>query len=197
MGAERDVAGILHHVGQEVAKHRVFERVEVDVALPHLARPLGVALRISVEHVLHQFGRDLVHVPDSDDCARDPGFDADLDGALGDVLGEVPDPLEIAGHADDPDQLPEIDRHRLAAGDGHHREILDFALQRVEAGIGGDDLMRKDGVGVGQRVDGFAHHLLGDAAHFGDQALERIELPVIGFDGMFDHGACSFSRTGR
>ena len=29
------------------------------------------------------------------------------------------------------------------------------------------------------------------------EALERIELPVIGFDGMFDHGACSFSRTGR
>ena len=29
------------------------------------------------------------------------------------------------------------------------------------------------------------------------QALERVELPVVGLDGMFDHGVCSLSRTGR
>ena len=180
MGAERDVARILHHVGQEIAEHRVFEGVEIDVALPDLARALGVALGVGVEHVLHQFGRDLVHVLEADDGARNPRLGADLDRALGDVLGEVADPLEIAGDADGADQLAQIDRHRLAPRDGHHREILDLALQRVEARIGRDDLMGEDRVRVGERVHGVDHHFLGDAAHFGDAALERVELPVVG-----------------
>ena len=38
MGAEGDVARILHHVGQEIAEHRILERVEIDVALPHGSR---------------------------------------------------------------------------------------------------------------------------------------------------------------
>ena len=125
------------------------------------------------------------------------GFGPELDRALGDILGEIADPLEVAGDADGADQLPEVDRHGLASGDRHHGEILDLALQRVETGIGRDDLMRKHRVGVGERVHGLDHHLLGDAAHFGDQPLERVELPVVGLDGMFDHSVCSLSRTGR
>ena len=64
--------------------------------------------------------------------------------------------------------------------DGHHRQILDFALQRVEARIGRDDLMGEDRVRVGERVHGVDHHFLRDAAHFGDAALERVELLVVG-----------------
>ncbi len=121
----------------------------------------------------------------------------ELHRALGDVLGQIADPLEIAGDADGADQLAQVHRHRLAARDGHDRHVLDFALQRVEAGVGGHHLVREHGVGVGQRVHGVDHHLLGDAAHFGDAALERIELPVVGLDGMIDHGSHSLSRTGR
>ncbi len=90
MGAESDVARILHHMREQIAEHRVFERVEIDVARPHIERPLDVALGVGVEHVLHQFGRELIHVLDADDRARDPGFDADLDRTLGDVLGQIP-----------------------------------------------------------------------------------------------------------
>ena len=197
MGAERDVARILHHVGQKVAEHRILQRVEFDVALPDRARALGIALRVGVEHVLHQLGGDVVHVLQADDRARHARFGADLDRALGDVLGEIADPLEIAGDADRADDLAQVDRHRLAARDGHDRQILDLALQRVEARIGGDDLMGERRVGVGQRVHGVDHHFLRDAAHFGDAALERVELLVVGLDGMFDHGVHSFSRTGR
>ena len=78
-----------------------------------------------------------------------------------------------------------------------HREILDLALQRVEAHVGGDDLMGEHRVRVGERVHGVDHHFLGDAAHLGDAALERVELLVVGLDGMIDHGVCSLSRTGR
>ena len=78
MGAERDVARIFHHVGQQVAEHRVLERVELRVVLPHRARALDVALRIGVEHVLHQLGGDVVHVLEADDGARHPRLEADL-----------------------------------------------------------------------------------------------------------------------
>ncbi len=194
MSAERDVARILHHVRQEIAKHRVFERVEIDVALPHLARTFRVALGVGVEHVFHQFGGDIVHVPEADDRPWHAGFGPELDRTLGDVLGEIADPLEVVGDANRADQLAQINRHGLAACDGHHGEILDLALQRVETGIGGDDLMGEHRIGAGERVHGLNHHLFGDAAHFGDQAVERVELPVIGFDGVVVHGAWSFCR---
>ena len=63
-------------------------------------------------------------------------FGANLERTLGDVLGEIADSLEIAGDANGADELPEVDRHRLASRDGHHREILNRALQDVELRIG-------------------------------------------------------------
>jgi hypothetical protein len=60
VSAERDVTRILHHVSQQVAEHGVVQRVEIDVSLPDLSRPLFVALREGVEHVLEQLGGDLV-----------------------------------------------------------------------------------------------------------------------------------------
>ena len=116
-------------------------------------------------------------------------FDADLHRALGDILGEIADPFEVAGDADGADQFAQVDRHRLAAHDGHHRHVLDFALQRVEAQIGRDDLVREHGVGVGQRVHRVDDHFFRDAAHFGDPALDRVEFPVVGLDGMVDQGS--------
>ena len=41
---------------------------------------------------------------------------------------------------------------------------------------------------LGQRVHGVDDHLLGDTAHFGDAALDRVELLVEGLEGMFDQG---------
>ena len=119
---------------------------------------------------------------------------ADLDRALGDVLGEIADPLEVAGDADGADQFAQIDRHRLTASNGPDRKILDLALHCIQADVGRDDLMRKHRVGARERIHGLDHHLLGDAAHFGDQALDRIEFPVVGFDGVVVHGGWSFCR---
>ncbi len=55
MSAKGDVARILHHMGQEIAKDQIFEGVEIGVSLPDVERPLDVALGVGVEHVLHQF----------------------------------------------------------------------------------------------------------------------------------------------
>ena len=133
MGAEGDVARILHHMRQEIAEHRVFQRVEIGVPLPDVARPLDVALRVGVEHVLHQFGREIVHVLDADDGAGQSRFDADLDRALGDVLGQIPDPLEIARDPNGADDLAQVVRHRLPARDRQRRLLLDLALQARRA----------------------------------------------------------------
>ena len=199
MGAERDVARILHHVRQEIAEHQVFQRVEIDVPLPDVERPLDVALGVGVEHVLHQFGRELVHVLDADDRARHPGFDADLDRALGDVLGQIPDPLEIARDPNGADDLAQVDRHRLPARDRQRRLLLDLALKQVEPRIGLHHLMGKHGVAGGKRVHRVDHHFLGQAAHLGDPPLEQVEILVVGSDGMLvHHGRClPFSRSGQ
>ena len=141
----------------------VLQRVEIDVPLPDVARPLDVALGIGVEHVLHQFGREIVHVLDADDRVRAAAFHADLERAPGDVLGEISDPLEIARYPNRADDLAQVVRHRLPARDRQRRLLLDLALQRVEPGIGLHHLLRERRVAGGKRVDRVDHHLLGQA----------------------------------
>ena len=51
-GAERDVARILHHVGEQLAEQRGVHRVDLLVALPDRDRLGDVAPRIGVEHLL-------------------------------------------------------------------------------------------------------------------------------------------------
>ena len=127
-------------------------------------------------------------MPEADDGARHTRLDADLDRALGDVFGEIAHAFEIARDADGADELPKVDRHRLAPRDRHDHEILDLALQCVQAHVSGDDLMGEDRVGARERVHAVDHHFLRDAAHLGNAALERVELPVVGFDRMIHHG---------
>ena len=131
--------------------------------------------------------REVVHVLDADDGARNPEFEADLDRALGDVLGQISDPLEIAGDANGADDLAQVDRHRLAARDRQDRLLLDLALQHVEPRIRRYDLMGERGVGGGERIHGVDHHFLGEAAHLRDAPLEQVEVLVVGSDGMLVH----------
>ncbi|MHC2637108.1 hypothetical protein ACVME5_009793 [Bradyrhizobium liaoningense] len=84
-----------------------------------------------------------------------------------------------------PDDLAQINGHRLAAGDGEHGALLDALLQRVEFGVGGDDALTERDVAADQRVDGIDDHALGDAAHLGDQAGEFLEVGIESLCGMF------------
>ena len=173
------------------------ERIKLDVPLPHVARPLDVALRISVEHVLHELGREGVHVLDADDGVGRPAFKTDLDRALGDVLGQIPDPLEIARDPNGADDLAQVIRHRLPARDRQRRLLLDLALQRVEAGIGLHHLMGKRGIAGGERVHRVDHHLLGQAPHLGDPPLEQVEVLVVGSDSVVIRHARNLSQPKR
>src|SRR5271165_304316 len=90
MRAESDIARVLHHVRQQITEDRVFQGVKVGVPLPHLARPLDVALGIGVEHVLHEFSCHFVHVLDVDDGAGNARFDAILTERLAMFLARSP-----------------------------------------------------------------------------------------------------------
>ena len=106
---------------------------------------------------------------------------------LADVLGQVADPLEVAGDPQRPDDLAQIDRHRLAAGDRQHGLVLDLVLQRVDSGIGGDDLLRAVGVASCQRIDRVGDLLLGQAAHLRHHAGELLQVDVECLCGVFRH----------
>ena len=126
--------------------------------------------------------------------------------ALADVLGEVADPLEIVGHAQRADDLPQIDRHRLAAGDGEDRLLLDL---RAAARRCSDRLATtrwaQVGVAARQRLDRVGDLLLGKPAHLRHHAGELLQIDVEGLGGVFGHYHLSrpgcairaISRSGR
>ncbi len=78
------------------------------------------------------------------------------DDALGGVLAEVADALEIGGDADRTHDLAKVGGHRLAAGDGDDRLVADLAFGVIEDHVVGDDLLGESGVAVDQRADGVA-----------------------------------------
>ena len=116
-------------------------------------------------------------------------FASERDNTLGDVLGEVPDALEIVRHARRADDLAQIDRHGLPAGDGEHGFFLDFRLQRVDLGIGGHGTLRALEIAFGERVDRVGNLLLAEAAHLRHQAGNLLQIDVEGLCGVIgdDH----------
>ena len=127
-----------------------------------------------------------------------PEFDADLDRAFCDVLGQIPHPLEIARDPNGADDLAQIIRHRLTARDRHRRLLLDLALQHVEPRIGLHDLIGEDRIPGGKRVDRLDHHFFRNAAHLRDAPLEQVEILVVSSDSvLIRHGDFSLSRSGQ
>ena len=173
MRAERDVARIFHHVGQELAEERGIERVDGTVPLPHVEGLCRVLLRIGVEHVLELAEDEIAHVLETDDDLLRLELVADGKRPLADVLRQVADALHVAGDADRRDGLAQVDGERLAPGDGEDGVLLHVALQHVEARVGGDHRLSQRLIVTHERRDGIDEHLLGDAAHLGD-ALPQI-----------------------
>ena len=107
------------------------------------------------------------------------------DGALGDVLAEIADALEVVCDTECRHDLAEVVGHRLAPGDHHHGLLLDLLLERVDRLVlldcGGGELR----VTALERLDRLAEHLLGEAAHLRDLIVEERELLLIRPDDVF------------
>ena len=132
------------------------------------------------------------------DGARDGASLSIFTVRSGDVSGEIAHALKISGDANVADELAQV--HAPVGRCARIVITVDTSISRsqpVEARVDRNDLVGKRGVRVGERVHGVDHHFLSEAAHFRNAALDRVELLVVGFDRMFDHGAYSLSRTGR
>src|SRR5436190_11551501 len=118
MRAEADAARVLHHVGQQLAKERGVQRVDSAVGPPHLERRGVVAVAIGRADISEL----IAHARRQRSKARRDldrgGLLADGNDALGDVLGQIADALQIAGDADGRHDLAQVDGHGLARGNG-------------------------------------------------------------------------------
>ena len=198
MRAERDVARVFHHVGEQLAEQRVVDRVDLLVAAPHRQRLGDVLARVGVEHVLELRQHQVRHVLDAADHLVRMELAAERDDALGDVLGKVADALQIVRHAQRADDLAQVDRHRLAPRDGEDRALLDLALQRSMVGSSDDDALGEPAVALGERIDRVGDLLFGKPAHLGHHAGEVLQIDVEGFRGvMISHDRPVLSRSGR
>ena len=112
-------------------------------------------------------------------------------------VGKVADPLEIGRDPHGADDFAQVDRHRLAPGDGQHRAFLDDALQVVDVDVGDDDALAERDVAPDQRVDGLHDHAFGKATHFGHQPGQFLQIAVERLGGVFGTHLFSLSRTGR
>ena len=111
----------------------------------------------------------------------------DRGDALGDVLGKVADPLQIIGDAQRAHHVAQIDRHRLASGDGENRLVLDLALQRVDGGVASHDALCQIEVPPGERRDRIRDQFFGEPAHFGDLLRQLLQVGVERLGSVFVH----------
>src|SRR5262249_16070895 len=84
--------------------------------------------------------------------------------ALGDVLGEIADALEVVGEPQRRHDVAQIDRHGLTPRDGQDRLLLDLALQLVRVDVDGTVALGQSGVALGEGADAVSHLLSFSAA---------------------------------
>ncbi len=156
--------GSSHHVGEHFAEQRLVVFVDFLVARPHLAGGLRLQRGIGVQHALELRGDEAAHARDA--LQRRPRLDlVDQLHALGDVLGEIADALELGGDL----------RGRKWSGAGHAP-----AAGAGPAGAGSSSrprpgsvdlrIARDNGLGQrqiarGDRLDRIRQHVLGKPAH--------------------------------
>ena len=121
---------------------------------------------------------ELGHVLDPAHHLLQLELDVENHHPLGDVLGEIADPLEVVGNAQRTDDVPQVDRHRLAPGDGEDRLLLDLVLQEVDLGVLGDDAPGQVRIVPVERIHGVADLTLRKGAHLGDHAGQFLEIGV-------------------
>ena len=186
--AERDVARILHHEGQEVAEHRILQRVEF---ARRASRPPGRARRRAAHR--RRARPSAASAASSFMCFRPimargrRGSVAILTARLAMFLARSPT------RSRSPETRIAATISRRSTAIGWRRAMVRIALssisrcRSVEPRVAGDDRAGEVDVESRQRVHRVGQHLLGDAAHFGDLAAERFEFLVVGLDDVVGH----------
>ena len=92
------------------------------------------------------------------------------------------------------DAFAQVDRHRLPPRDGEDGLFLDFALQRVDRGIHGDDALAQLDVALDQRLHGIGDLPLRQPAHLGDLAGDFLQVGVERLGGVVDSRGGDFGH---
>ena len=161
--------------------------VDLLVLVAQRHQRLGIARDVSVHHALDLIegkpGHDL-------DRMRQPARGrrlADRVDALGDVLGEVADALQIGapcGSRRPPRASP---APPAGAGDQGDGVLVEGALALVHHQVLGDDALCQRGVGSKQCACGVLHHRACQLAHLADQPVDVLEIVIERPDGVFGH----------
>ncbi len=187
MRAEADIARVLHHVREQLPEQGVVHGVDLLVVAPHGERLVGVAFHVAVEHVLELAERQVGHVLEARHQALGVVLPGDGKGALGDVLGEVADALEITGDLQHGHDVAQVGRHRLPLGDERDGRFLQLALERVDGPIARNRGFGELWVAAGEGVEALRQQALGEAAHLRHLLVEQLKFAVESLDGMFLH----------
>jgi hypothetical protein len=157
-------------VGEHLPEQSAVQSVHRVVVGLELARGLDVARGDDGACLGHQHLR---HVPGLEerrpDLLRHRVLGETHPGDLGDVLGEVTHPLEVARDPRGRDDRAQVGRHRLLAGQQGEAALVDALPLCVDLLVTGDDQVREGHIGVEQRRRRRAH-LRADAVRHGDQA---------------------------
>lgn len=97
---------------------------------------------------------------------------------LGDILGKIANPLKIVGNAQGSDDLAQINRHRLPAGNGGDGLFLNHALQRIDPIICRYDPFGERSVALKQGIDRVSDLLAVEAAHLRNVARKLLQVCV-------------------
>src|SRR5690606_11006509 len=176
MGAEADVARILHHVGQELAKHRIIHGIDLLILAPDREREVTIAFRVGVKHVLEPAHRTLHHAAKAGHDGLRVGLVRDGKGALGRILGKIADALQIRGDAQRRHDVTKVIGHGLPTCDHRDHLAFDIALELVDRFIRLDHRLGELWIALLERIEGVSQRMLGEPAHLRDPAIEQRQL---------------------
>ena len=147
-------------------------------------RLVGIALGVGVEHVLELAQRQLDHVAEPDQQRLRMALAGDRQRPLGDVLGEIADPLEIAAI------FSAAMMWRRSSAIGWRRAMIMIACSSISRCSSSIALSLAIAASASrgsrrfERVERLAEQPLGQTAHLRDAIVEQVELVLVGLDGM-------------
>ena len=162
--------------------------IDLFVPVPDCERLLELPVGVAVEHLTDASQYQLAHALDTEHQIGGMQLFRERQDPLADVLGKVANPFQIIGDPHGADDLPQIDRHRLAARNREHAFFLDLVLQRVDARIERDGALREVHIAVCECIERIGDLLLDQMAHLGNHAGELPQIDVERLGRVVRHG---------
>ena len=194
-----DGARVFHHVGDELAQHRLELGVDHRVLADHFRR--GVAIQASerierpAQHRDRRFG-GMAHVHRTRQAAARLVL-VDVLAHARDLLRLVADTLEVGDGLGDGEDQAQVVRRRLALDDHVAALAVERHLHAVHLVIGGDDVVEQRQVAGLQAVERAPDLRLDQPAHLEHARADRLQLGVELLGEMLAHRhvGCHYDKS--